>query len=153
MLYLLVVLPTAVYFGSGPAIFASLAAFLAFDWYHIRPLHTFTVADPEEWIALVLFLVVSIVTAQLAAGYQHTLRLLQARDGMLPLRALGHLLIAQARIGHTLADQCERAHADGVDAADQLAHAWRQRAVQQRRRVHRLRQDHGVSLGAAKPGR
>jgi two-component system sensor histidine kinase KdpD len=68
MLNLLVVLPTAVRFGRGPAIFASVAAFLAFDWFFIEPLHTFTMADPEEWIALLLFLVVAIVASHLAAS-------------------------------------------------------------------------------------
>jgi two-component system, OmpR family, sensor histidine kinase KdpD len=68
VLYLLVVLPTAVRFGSGPAVFASVSAFLAFQWFHVHPVHTFTVADPEEWVALVLFLVVSTVTGELAAA-------------------------------------------------------------------------------------
>jgi hypothetical protein len=68
-------------------------------------------------------------TTQLTAGYQHTLRLLQARDGMLPIRTLGHLLIAQARIGHTLADHCQHAHAAGIPGADHLAQAWRQHAT------------------------
>ena len=66
---------------------------------------------------------------QLAAGYQHTVRLLEARDGILPLRTLGHLLIAQARISHTVADHCEGAHAAGIHSADELARGWRQRAV------------------------
>jgi two-component system sensor histidine kinase KdpD len=48
MLYLLAVLAAAIAFGRGPAVVASLAAFLTFDWYFVRPLHTFTVADPEE---------------------------------------------------------------------------------------------------------
>ena len=67
MLYLLVVLPVAVYAGSRPAIFASVAAFLAFDWFHVQPVHTFTAAGVEEWGALFLFLLVSFVTGELAA--------------------------------------------------------------------------------------
>ena len=67
MLYLLVVLPVAVYAGSRPAIFASVAAFLAFDWFHVQPVHTFTAAGVEEWGALFLFLLVSSVTGELAA--------------------------------------------------------------------------------------
>ena len=57
MLYLLVVIGTAVAFGSGPAVAASLLAFLAFDWFFVNPRHTLTVLDPAEWIALVTFLV------------------------------------------------------------------------------------------------
>ena len=67
MLYLIAVLTTAVVCGRGPAIFASVAAFLTFDWFFVQPLHQFTVADPEEWISLLLFLLTAIVTGQLAA--------------------------------------------------------------------------------------
>jgi two-component system sensor histidine kinase KdpD len=113
MLYLLVVLPTAVYFGSGPAIFASLAAFLAFDWYHIRPLHTFTVADPEEWIALILFLVVSIVTAQLAAGQRRRAEEARRREREArALHELGRILSESDDLDATLRDVAEHLRAE-----------------------------------------
>ena len=68
-------------------------------------------------------------TTQLAAGYHQTLRLVRAREGMLPLRSLGHFLIAQARIGHALADRCERAHAGDIPGADTMSTFWRGRAT------------------------
>jgi two-component system, OmpR family, sensor histidine kinase KdpD len=68
MLYLLAVLATAVAFGRGPAVLASVAAFLVFDWFFVHPLHQFTVSDPDEWVSLVFFLLTAIVTGQLAAG-------------------------------------------------------------------------------------
>jgi two-component system sensor histidine kinase KdpD len=70
MLYLLAVLPVAGFFGSGPAILAAVAAVLSFNWFFVEPTHTFVVADPNEWVALLLFLVTAIVTGQLAAGLQ-----------------------------------------------------------------------------------
>jgi two-component system, OmpR family, sensor histidine kinase KdpD len=68
MLYLLAVMATAVAFGRGPAVFASVLAFLVFDWFFVEPLHQLTVADPQEWVSLVFFLLTAIVTGQLAAG-------------------------------------------------------------------------------------
>jgi len=68
MLYLIAVLATAVAFGSGPAVVASVLAFLFFDWFFVEPVHQFTVADPQEWVALLLFLATAVVTGQLAAG-------------------------------------------------------------------------------------
>lgn len=68
MVYLIAVLATAVVFGSGPAVVASVAAFLIFNWFFVEPLHTFTVADPTEWIALLLFLATAVITGQLAAS-------------------------------------------------------------------------------------
>lgn len=74
MLYLLAVLTSAIAFGRGPAVVASLAAFLTFDWLFVQPVHTFTVADPEEWISLLFFLLVAILTGQLAADQQRRAR-------------------------------------------------------------------------------
>jgi two-component system sensor histidine kinase KdpD len=67
MLYLIVVLLAATRLGSGPAIFASIVAFLTFDWFFVPPEHTFTVADPGEWVSLLLFLVTAVITGELAA--------------------------------------------------------------------------------------
>ena len=66
MLYLIGVLATATVSGRGPAILTSIAAFLAFNWFFVEPLHTFTVADPSEWFALILFLLTGAITGQLA---------------------------------------------------------------------------------------
>jgi K+-sensing histidine kinase KdpD len=68
MLYLIVVLAAATLTGRGPAISASLAAFLAFNWFFVEPLHTFNVGEPSEWFALVIFLVTAAITGQLAAN-------------------------------------------------------------------------------------
>ena len=67
MLYLVAVLVSATAFGRGPAIVASVAAFVAFDWWFIEPLHQLSVADPEQYVSLLLFLLVAVVTSQLAA--------------------------------------------------------------------------------------
>jgi two-component system sensor histidine kinase KdpD len=67
MLYLLVVIGAALRYGSGPAVLASILAFLAFDWFFVEPRSTFTVHDPAEWLALLMFLVTATVTGQLTA--------------------------------------------------------------------------------------
>jgi two-component system, OmpR family, sensor histidine kinase KdpD len=48
------------------AILASLAATLCFNFYFLPPVRTFTIADPQNWVALFTFLVVSIVASQLS---------------------------------------------------------------------------------------
>ncbi|MGE0058575.1 MAG: ATP-binding protein [Dehalococcoidia bacterium] len=78
MLYLVAVIAMAVFFGQGPAIFASLAAFLAFDVFFIHPRYTLTVSDPSEWVALGLFLVTAVITGQLAA--RQRLRAIEAEQ-------------------------------------------------------------------------
>jgi two-component system, OmpR family, sensor histidine kinase KdpD len=80
MLYLLAVLAVATRFGSGPAVLASVLAFLAFDWFFVEPFSTFTVSDPEEWLALLLLLVASVVTGQLAAAQRRRAEEAQRRE-------------------------------------------------------------------------
>lgn len=68
MLYLLSVLAAAVAFGSGPAIAAAVASFIAFNFFFISPHYTFRVGDDDQWVALALLLVTGGITGQLAAS-------------------------------------------------------------------------------------
>ncbi len=67
LVYLLVILLLASTFGRYAAVLASITAFLAFDYFLVPPLYTFTIARWEEWIALFVFLVAALLTSQLAA--------------------------------------------------------------------------------------
>ena len=80
MLYLLAVMASAVGFGRGPAIFASVSAFLIFDWFFTEPFHQFTVSAPGEWVSLLFFLLTATVTGQLAAGQRQRAREAQQRE-------------------------------------------------------------------------
>lgn len=66
MIFLVAVLIPAVTFGIWPAIFASLLSFLAYNFFFIEPLYQFTIAEPYELLALVIFLFVAITTSALA---------------------------------------------------------------------------------------
>ncbi|HEY7294442.1 MAG TPA: DUF4118 domain-containing protein, partial [Dehalococcoidia bacterium] len=144
MLYLVVVLLTAVRYGRGPAIFASVAAFLAFDWFHIQPLHVFTIADPEEWIALLLFLVVAVVTGHLAAAQRQRADEAQRREReAVALRELSRILNATDDLDGALRDVCEHLRAELALAG--CAVLLPERAAQGGRAIVR------ASAGAAPP--
>ena len=53
--------------GIYAALLASILAFLVYDWVFIPPVHTFTVNDPTEYIALLTLLVTAALTGQLLA--------------------------------------------------------------------------------------
>ena len=67
MLYLIAVTVAAFFLGSLPAVFSSVLAFLAFDWFFVEPRHQFTVQDPTEWLSLCMFLLTATLTGQLTA--------------------------------------------------------------------------------------
>ena len=80
MLYLLAVMASAIFFGSGPAIVASIAAFFAFDFFFIEPRHRLNVSEAEEWVALGLLLVTGVITGQLAAALRNRAREARRRE-------------------------------------------------------------------------
>src|SRR4051794_9599462 len=74
MIFLLAVLLAAIMFGFGPAIYASLLSFLAYNFFFIEPLYTLSVAAPHELFALLMFLLVAIITSALAGRVRHQVR-------------------------------------------------------------------------------
>lgn len=71
-LYLLLVLWLGARWGIGPAVAASVAAFLLYDYFFVPPIGTFTVSGPREFLELVVLLAVALVTGQLAASLRRT---------------------------------------------------------------------------------
>jgi two-component system sensor histidine kinase KdpD len=64
---LLVVLLIATIFGRRPALVASLLGVLCFNFFFLPPVHTLTIADPQNWVALFAFLAVAVTVGQLSA--------------------------------------------------------------------------------------
>lgn len=67
MVYLVAVVVTALLTGTVGAIVSAIAAFLLYDFLFIEPRYTLTVAEPSEWLGVVLLLFVGVVVGQLAA--------------------------------------------------------------------------------------
>jgi two-component system sensor histidine kinase KdpD len=63
LIYLVAVVCVTVVGGFWPAVFASVAACLLLNWYFTEPLHTFTIAEPRNLLALVLFVTVAVAVS------------------------------------------------------------------------------------------
>jgi two-component system, OmpR family, sensor histidine kinase KdpD len=87
VLYLLAVLPIAVFWGLAYGVSVAIAGMLAFNWFFLPPLYTFTLADSRNWFALVVFLVTAVVVSELAARSRR-----QARESALLARIATSLL-------------------------------------------------------------
>jgi K+-sensing histidine kinase KdpD len=68
IVYLLVVLALAVTRGRYAALLSAVVAFLAMEYFIVPPLYDFLPERPEEWIALLIFLIVALLTGQLTAA-------------------------------------------------------------------------------------
>jgi two-component system, OmpR family, sensor histidine kinase KdpD len=67
MCFLTAVLVSAVVYGLWPALLACLASVLAYNFFFLPPLYTFTVADPENVAALFFFGVTAVIASNLTA--------------------------------------------------------------------------------------
>jgi two-component system sensor histidine kinase KdpD len=65
--YLVAILMIATVWGLVESTLASIAAMLCFNYFFLPPVGTFTVADPQNWVALFAFLATSLTASQLSA--------------------------------------------------------------------------------------
>src|SRR5229473_7340227 len=65
--FLLVILFVATAWGSRPAVLASLFGVVCFNFFFLPPFGTFTISDPDNWIAFVAFLITALTAGQLSA--------------------------------------------------------------------------------------
>jgi two-component system, OmpR family, sensor histidine kinase KdpD len=63
---LLAVLAVSAVWGLAEATVASIVAVLGFNYYFLPPVHTFTIEDPQNWVALGAFLVTAVTASQLS---------------------------------------------------------------------------------------
>jgi two-component system sensor histidine kinase KdpD len=107
LLFLLAMVTITVIGGFWPAVLAAVAACLLLNWYLTPPLHTFTIGEPRNLLALVLFVTVAVAVSsvvhlaarlavQAAASREETASLLELARTVLggadtPSAVLGHL--------------------------------------------------------------
>ncbi len=65
--FLAAVLAAAVTYGLWPSLLACLASVLAFNFFFLPPLYTFTISDPANIVSLFFFSAVALIASQLAA--------------------------------------------------------------------------------------
>ncbi len=65
--FLLAILAVATWGSLTEAVLASFAAVLCFNYFFLPPLGTFTIADPQNWVALTAFLVTAVTASNLSA--------------------------------------------------------------------------------------
>lgn len=84
--YLIAILVVATAWGFWEAAVASVVAMLCFNFYFFPPIGTFTVADPQNWVALFTFLATSLTASQLSARLKR-----QTKEALDRQREIGRL--------------------------------------------------------------
>ncbi len=65
--FLLAILAVSAVWGMAVSVFMSVLAMLSFNYFFLPPVGTFTVVDPQNWVALLAFLLTSITGSQLSS--------------------------------------------------------------------------------------
>jgi K+-sensing histidine kinase KdpD len=109
---LLVILFVAMFWGSKPALLASVLGMLCFNFFFLPPFHTLTIADPQNWVALAAFFITALAVGQLSARAKR--RAEEAETGRVEIR----------RLYDDLQDAFERAsEAEALRRSEQLKSA------------------------------
>ena len=93
--FLLSVLGVSASWGLRQAVFMSVIATLALDYFFLPPIGAFTIADPQNWIALFAFLVTAAAVSELAGRARRGARsVVERRQELERLYAFSQLLLS-----------------------------------------------------------
>ena len=110
VLYVFAVLPVAVVWGLWLALPVSVASMLAFNWFFLPPVHSFTLSQSENWFALAVYLATAVVVSELAARTRRRAASAEQRERESALLAdLATELLAGAQLDDELDEVASRA--------------------------------------------
>ena len=81
LVYLIPVLIAASVYGMRTGVFTGVVSALAYNFFFLPPLYTFTIEDPENVLTVVVFIAVAIVTSHLASRVRVQANLAQRSSG------------------------------------------------------------------------
>ena len=99
---LLIVLSTATMAPLWVALATSLAGTLALNFFFLPPVRTFTIADPQNWVSLIAFLVAAIVGSNLSAAAKERARIAVERAQLIQEREAAELQRQRGELASTL---------------------------------------------------
>jgi two-component system sensor histidine kinase KdpD len=107
--YLLLVLAIASAWGLFQAIFVAVAATLCFNFFFLPPFGTLTIADPQNWIALLAFLTTAVIASELSNRVKRQAAVAEEQRSELEhLYALSRAVLldtGERTLGNTIANQ------------------------------------------------
>lgn len=110
LVYLTLTVAVALVGGLWPAVGAAVLGYFAINWFFTPPLHTLTIADPQNSLALVCFIVVAIAVATVVHGQaRRAAQAISAQQEASALVELSHTLLSST-------DQLERLLTGAVES-------------------------------------
>ncbi|EKM98008.1 DUF4118 domain-containing protein, partial [Acidocella sp. MX-AZ02] len=96
--------------GRNAGLFTAIAGFLLWNFFFLTPLYTLSVADPRDVVALLVFLLVGVLTGQLAGRVRQEAGAASARvEALRRISLFGQRLSRAATLSDVLACSAEEA--------------------------------------------
>ena len=125
LIYLVAVVTITVLGGFWPAVLAAVTASLLLNWYFTEPLHTFTIAEPKNLLALLLFVTVAVAVSSvvhLAAG--RAVQAARAREEAASLLELAQNVLGGADSPKAVLDHLTRTHGGQAELQERAGGRW-----------------------------
>ncbi|MGH7094805.1 MAG: DUF4118 domain-containing protein, partial [Stellaceae bacterium] len=79
LVFMLAIVGSAIAWGLLPSLCACVLSVLAFNFFLIPPVYTFTIADPDNAVALFVFFIVAVIVSNLTAATRSQIVIARAR--------------------------------------------------------------------------
>ena len=125
LIYLVVVVATAVVGGFWPAVLAAVASSLLVNWYFTPPLHTFTIGEPKNLLALLLFVTVAVaVSSVVHLAARRALEAARSREEAASLLTLAQTVLGGADTPSAVLDHLTSTLGGRAELQERVANRW-----------------------------
>jgi len=125
LIYLVAVVTITVVGGFWPAVLAAVAASLLLNWFFTEPLHTFTIAEPRNLLALLLFVTVAVaVSSMVHLAARRAVQAAAAREEAASLLELAQTVLGGADSPAAVLDHLTRTHGGQAELTERVGGTW-----------------------------
>jgi two-component system, OmpR family, sensor histidine kinase KdpD len=125
LIYLVAVVTITVLGGFWPAVLAAVAASLLLNWYFTEPLHTFTIAEPKNLLALLLFVTVAVaVSSVVHLAARRAVQAAWAREEAALQLELAQTVLGGADSPAAILDHLTRTHGGQAELQERAGGRW-----------------------------
>jgi two-component system, OmpR family, sensor histidine kinase KdpD len=125
LVYLVAVVAVAIVGGFWPAVLAAVTASLLLNWYFTRPLHTLTIAEPRNMLALLLFVTVAVtVSSVVHLAARRQVQAARSADEAASLLELAQTVLGGADTPTAVLDHLTSAWGGRAELAERVRDHW-----------------------------
>lgn len=125
LIYLTCVVAVAVTGGFWPAVAAAVTASMLLNWFFTPPLHTFTIADPQNMLALLLFITVAVsVSSVVHLAARRAVQAARSREDAAALLALAQTVLGGQDTPTAILTHLTQTWGGSAELSERVGESW-----------------------------